>query len=170
MKNQLFLATFLSLISWPLMAKNPVPVATPSIEHGRYMVKVSSCNDCHTPMYAPRNGEVPENQWLIGDSVGWKGPWGTSYPSNLRRIAANMKENDWVSYIRNLRSRPPMPYFGVNQMTDVDLRSIFRYIRSLGDHPNKVPVALAPNVEPSTPYINMDVILPAKMKTAAKGH
>lgn len=55
-----------------------------SIERGRYIAKVAGCNDCHTPNYAMSGGNVPEKDWLTGDHLGWKGPWGTTYPANLR--------------------------------------------------------------------------------------
>jgi mono/diheme cytochrome c family protein len=29
------------------------------IERGRYLVRISGCNDCHTPGYLQHNGEVP---------------------------------------------------------------------------------------------------------------
>src|SRR5262245_16886733 len=54
------------------------------IRRGRYVVKVAGCNDCHTPGYAQSGGKIPESQWLIGDRLGWQGPWGTTYPVNLR--------------------------------------------------------------------------------------
>lgn len=55
-----------------------------SIERGRYLAKIGGCNDCHTPGYGLSGGQVPEAQWLVGDQLGWNGPWGTTYPSNLR--------------------------------------------------------------------------------------
>ena len=27
---------------------------------------------------------MPEAQWLTGDSLGWRGPWGTTYPECLK--------------------------------------------------------------------------------------
>lgn len=54
------------------------------IERGRYLVKVGGCNDCHTAGYGMSAGKVPEKDWLQGDQLGWHGPWGTTYPTNLR--------------------------------------------------------------------------------------
>ncbi len=51
------------------------------IERGRYLVKTTGCNDCHTPRYAQRGDNVAEKDWLIGDTMGWHGPWGTTYPT-----------------------------------------------------------------------------------------
>ena len=42
--------------------------AAESIQRGRYLVKIGGCNDCHTPGYLAKAGEVPEDRWLIGDS------------------------------------------------------------------------------------------------------
>ncbi len=54
------------------------------IERGRYLVKTTGCNDCHTAGYTQTAGGTPQKAWLQGDVVGWQGPWGTTYASNLR--------------------------------------------------------------------------------------
>lgn len=134
----------------------------PSIERGRYLARVTGCNDCHTPHYLPSNGNVPEKDWLIGVPIGWKGPWGTTYASNLRKTAAGLNEDAWVTYLKNIKTRPPMPYFNVNSFNEVDSRSLYKFLRSLGDHPQKIPVALGPNEKPTTPYFDMTVNMPKK--------
>lgn len=133
---------------------------TPSVERGRYIARITGCNDCHTPMYGPKNGAVPENEWLIGVNVGWKGGWGTTYATNLRQRVANMTEDQWVAYLKNLRTLPPMPYFAVNDFNEVDSRSLYRFIRSLGNHPQQVQAALPPGKKPTTPYVNFDLVMP----------
>src|SRR5690348_9332367 len=65
----------------------------PMVERGRYIAKVAGCNDCHTPNYAVTGGQVPENDWLVGDHVGWNGPFGTTYPANLRLSLAKLGED-----------------------------------------------------------------------------
>ena len=67
----------------PVVAQQPKKNAA-AIERGRYLVKIAGCNDCHTPGYAQAGGSVPENKWLMGDTLGYQGPWGTTYPVNLR--------------------------------------------------------------------------------------
>ena len=44
------------------------------IRHGRYLVQTSGCNDCHTPGYMQKDGQVSETEWLTGDAMGWQGP------------------------------------------------------------------------------------------------
>ena len=48
---------------------------------------------------------------------------------------------------------PPMPWFNLVAMSDDDLKSIYRYIVSLGPTGETMPVAVAPGVAPKTPYI-----------------
>lgn len=124
-----------------------------SIERGRYLVRVSGCNDCHTPGYLQGEGQVPEATWLTGSSVGFKGPWGTTYPTNLRRAVAGMNETEWLERVRQ-PMRPPMPWFNLSAMTDSDLIALYRFISHLGDAGDPAPVAAAPGVEVDTPYFD----------------
>lgn len=164
MKKQFYsavLSLFVALISSTVVHAKPAKLNESSgIERGRYLVRITGCNDCHTPMYGPLNGEVPEKDWLIGVPVGWKGGWGTTYATNLRQRAANMTEDQWVSYLKNLKSRPPMPYFAVNEFSEKDSRAIYKFIKSLGDHSQVIPAALPPGEKPATPYVNFEVLQP----------
>ena len=83
------------------------------LEHGRYLVKIAGCNDCHTRRYAETGGALPESEWLTGSAVGWHGPWGTTYPINLRLRMNAMSEREWLTTARTFRSRPPMPWFAL---------------------------------------------------------
>lgn len=123
------------------------------IERGRYLAIVGGCNDCHTPHYPERAGKVPESDWLTGSAVGFHGPWGTTYPANLRLLAQNMTEAQWVTRAR-APMRPPMPWFNLAKMTDEDLRALHRYLRSLGPKGQPAPAYAAPGTAVETPYIN----------------
>jgi mono/diheme cytochrome c family protein len=133
-----------------------------SIQRGRYIVETAGCNDCHTAGYIPAAGKVPEAQWLQGDAVGFRGPWGTTYPSNLRRYFAAVSERAFIADARSGRMRPPMPWFNLAAMTDADLRAIHRYVRSLGAPGEPAPAYVPPGEEPATPYI---VFVPQPPKT-----
>lgn len=125
------------------------------VQRGRYLVKIGGCNDCHTPGYGAKAGNVPEDRWLVGDSLGFRGPWGTTYPSNLRRLLAVMDEDAWVQYARTLETRPPMPWFNLRAFAEEDLRAVHRYIRSLPADETAVPDYVPPGERPMTPHIVM---------------
>lgn len=121
------------------------------IERGRYLARVSGCNDCHTPGYMQSDGKVPVSEWLTGSAVGFQGPWGTTYPSNLRLIVNDMTEAQWLRRART-PMRPPMPWFNLSSMSDRDLRALYRFVRSLGPAGEPTPEAAAPGVVVATPY------------------
>lgn len=78
------------------------------LERGRYLVTISGCNDCHTPLHMGPNGPepdwsrmlsghpeslvmpprpaLPSGPWQIiaaETSTAWSGPWGVSFTANL---------------------------------------------------------------------------------------
>ena len=123
------------------------------IQRGRYLVMIAGCNECHTPGYAPKNGEVEEKLWLTGDALGWSGPWGTTYPVNLRLFMADMTQQQWVKHARAMTPRPPMPWFNVRAMTDADLKAIYTYTRSLGRGGDPAPAFVPPGTKPAGPVV-----------------
>lgn len=131
------------------------------VEQGRYLVRIAGCNDCHTPGYAMQDGKVDESLWLTGDSFGWRGPWGTTYGSNLRILMHDMSEDAWVEVARGLKRRPPMPWFNLNEMKEQDLRAIYQYTRSLGDPGQPAPAYVPPDREPAPPYASFPPPPPA---------
>ena len=123
------------------------------VERGRYLSIISGCNDCHTPGYLEKSGAVPEGLWLTGSPVGFQGPWGTTYPANLRLVAASMSEAQWLTHARVAR-RPPMPWFNVREMSDSDLSAIYAYLRSLGAGGDSAPAYVPPGEQVATPYLD----------------
>ena len=114
---------------------------------GAYLTVVGGCNDCHTANWAETNGQVPPAQQLTGTSLGYRGPWGTSYAANLRLVAARVPEDRWVEILTTAdggHGRPPMPWMNTAQMADRDLRAIYRYIHSLGPAGERTPRAVPP--------------------------
>jgi mono/diheme cytochrome c family protein len=126
--------------------------ATTSIDRGRYIVKVAGCNDCHTPGYAQTGGQTDEKQWLTGDSVGWSGAWGVTYPINLRLFAQSVTADQWMTLARQ-PARPPMPWFALRDMSDADLLAVYEYIRHLGPAGEQAPAYLAPGSKATTPVV-----------------
>ena len=123
------------------------------VQRGRYLVKVTGCNDCHTAGYAMSGGKIPESQWLMGDKLGWRGPWGTTYAINLRLYMRDMSEAKWVKTAKTLQSRPPMPWFALHDMTGQDLKAIYQYVKVLGPAGEPAPTFVPPGKEPQGPYV-----------------
>lgn len=140
------LAVALPASAGPERPRDPVAL-------GRYLVQTSGCNDCHTPGYAQQAGKTPEATWLTGDAVGWRGPWGTTYPTNLRLFMAAMNESQWLQHARSMQPRPPMPWFNLRQMSDADLRAIYRYVRAAGPAGTPAPAYAPPGQPVSGPVV-----------------
>ncbi len=136
------------------------------LARGDYLVRIAGCNDCHTPAYGERGGNVPKDEWLVGSPVGFSGPWGTTYAANLRLKAAEMDEAAWLEYTGELHTRPIMPDFALRAMTEDDRRALYRLIRSLGPGGTKAPDYLPPGQTPPPPYLQM-VLPPAPAAAAA---
>ena len=130
------------------------------LARGEYLVRITGCNDCHTPAYGERGGDVPTQEWLVGSPLGYHGPWGTTYAANLRIKAAEMDEAGWLKYTGELHTRPIMPDFSVRAMHEDDRRAMYRFIRSLGTAGGKAPDYLPPGQTPPLPYFQL-VLPPA---------
>ena len=123
------------------------------IERGRYVVEIGGCNDCHTAGYAEAGGKAAESERLKGDTLGYRGPWGTTYPTNLRLSIGKMTEDQWVKYAKTLMTRPPMPWFNIQAMTEADQRALYQYVKSLGVSGSPAPTFLAPDKTPKPPFV-----------------
>jgi mono/diheme cytochrome c family protein len=136
----------------PSRAAVAPPEPTP-VERGQYLVQIAACNDCHTSGYVQAGGSIPEQRWLTGDTLGYRGPWGTTYAPNLRLLMQYFSEAQWVQLAQHLQTRPPMPWFVLQHMTDADLGAIYHYVRSLGPAGEPAPAYLPPEQEPPPPYV-----------------
>lgn len=146
----------------------PVVAADSPVAAGKYIVRISGCNDCHTPNFMVMGEQVPETQWLTGNPIGFKGPWGTTYPANLRRFVQPFTAEQFVEAVRKRSSRPPMPWPQLHAMSDADLRAVYAYVKSLpvagtAAAPDFVP----PDREPKTPFILMVPQIPASESAQA---
>lgn len=139
----------------------PAPTAAPAAmsseaelrARGEYLTRIAGCNDCHTPGYAESGGQTPQRDWLTGSPLGWSGPWGTTYPANLRLKVQEMDEAAWLEYSAELHTRPPMPDFAVRAMDESDRRALYRFIHALGPAGQPAPAYLPPGQVPQRPYV-----------------
>lgn len=136
-------------------SSQPFVKASSPEEAGRYLILVGGCNDCHTPGWDRSSGRLPTSEWLTGNDVGYRGPWGTTYAHNLRLSAQRLSEEDWVKLFRSGAGRPPMPWLNYTTMNEGDLVAIYRFIKSLGAKGDPAPEALPPGEEPRTPHYLM---------------
>ena len=146
-------ATFLMALMLTAGEARAAPPDPALVARGRYLVQTAGCNDCHTPGYAEAGGKVPEKEWLTGDRLGWRGPWGTSYASNLRLRLAEMSRDDWLRFARAMQPRPPMPWFNVRAMSDQDLTAIWAWVKAMGPAGEPAPQALPPGQAPVGPVV-----------------
>jgi mono/diheme cytochrome c family protein len=155
MKNNAMLHSLLLLCgALPLTMAVADPGAEREVlERGRYLMIVGGCNDCHTAGYMETAGNIPEDRWLTGNALGFQGPWGTTYPVNLRLYVQEMTEAQWLERVR-LPMGPPMPWFNLREMTDADLAAMYRYLDALGPAGDPAPAAAAPGVAVTTPYFD----------------
>ncbi|HEY1728842.1 MAG TPA: hypothetical protein VGG22_10745 [Candidatus Baltobacteraceae bacterium] len=127
--------------------------STPMIERGKYLVRFGACNDCHTPGWRETFGKVPVSKWLIGSNVGFRGPWGTIYPANVRQRFTQITEDEWLAMVRTREGPAPMIWHDLRVLSLNDQRAIYRFVRSLGSAGPPTLQDVPAQVEPKTPYI-----------------
>src|SRR5215211_3131944 len=121
-----------------LLAGLTIPIAAfaqgeVSVERGLQVSITGGCHDCHTEGYNEAEGQIDLTKALKGSSIGWRGPWGTTYAPNLRVFALLRSERGFVAAMKMLKTRPPMPWYNVRAMDESDLQSLYQYIKSLGE-------------------------------------
>ena len=131
-----------------------------SVDRGKQVSIIGGCNDCHTAGYNESGGQIDPATALKGIAIGWQGPWGTTYAANLRLTVKDKTEDQFVEFARTFKARPPMPFYNVHAMDESDLRSLYQYIKSLGEPGDPMPDAVPPGGTPKTPYV---VIVPPTM-------
>lgn len=190
MKNLFFVVTVFAMFSLLLFASlnctgeggNKQLTKEEMVAHGKYLVNVGGCNDCHSPkVYTdmgpmvdttrvlsgyPQGETLPEinpamvqpGKWVMCENnfAGWVGPWGISFAANLtpdnatgigtlseEMFIKTLREGKWMGVGRQLL--PPMPWQGIGQMSDQDLKSIYAYLMSLPAVHNEVPQPVTPD-------------------------
>lgn len=102
---------------------------------------------------------VASKSWIHTNMnlTAWVGPWGVSYTANLTPDPETGL-GSWTPdlFIKALRTGkhmgmgrpllPPMPWPGISQLKDEDLKCIFAYLQSLKPIHNKVPDPISPDM------------------------
>lgn len=148
-------ATLAIGISAAAAAAGSPPVSKADIARGRYLVAYGECNTCHTPGWLESDGTIPVSRWLTGSSVGFRGPWGTSYPANVRLRFQEISEDQWLFMVRTRGGHPPMKWTDLRTLTLADQRAIYRFVRSLGPAGRPAPDDVRPGIMPTTPFYDV---------------
>ena len=137
-------------------AKPPAPAhgaaSKEVLARGRYLVTITGCNDCHTP--GALYGSPDFSRQLSGSELGWHGPWGVSFPSNLTPDLETglgyWSEDEIVKAFRTgvkndgSRVLPPMPWQDFAALSDADAHAIAAYLMSQPAVSHKVPADVPP--------------------------
>lgn len=134
-------------------AEEAKPATMTPLQRGEYLASISGCHDCHTP--GAFYGAPDFKRQLSGSEVGWRGPWGVSYASNLTPdLETGLGTWTNVEIERALRSGvrkdgspilPPMPWPNFSRFTPDDMGSLIAYLKSLPPIKHKVPDRVPPN-------------------------
>jgi len=108
------------------------------VQRGAYLATVMGCHDCHTP--GAFYGAPDMSRALSGSELGWRGPWGVSYPANLTPDStglASWTDEEILMALQNGRSKdgspvaPPMPWPDFAHLTHDDALALVAYLRSI---------------------------------------
>ncbi len=138
--------------------------AADPVARGRYLVGVLGCNDCHTP--GSLYGAPDTTRKLSGSELGWKGPWGVSYPQNITPDSTTgigtWTQEQIVATIRGGKRPdgtpllPPMPWPDFAGLTDDDANAVAAYLKSIPpvNHKNLA------DVPPTAPFHGAAMVFP----------
>jgi len=128
-----------TLLANPVGPRGTPPRETPrgaTVENGRYLVEsVANCGACHTQR-DERTGAYTgptlggSTGFINGKGVSWSPPNITSDPTGK---TGQMTEDEFVARFRAGRLLPhsPMPWQGLRNLAEDDLRAIYRYLKTV---------------------------------------
>ncbi|HVZ97386.1 MAG TPA: hypothetical protein VG847_10955 [Chitinophagaceae bacterium] len=103
-----------------------------------------------------RKGIESKGYAVTNDLTAWVGSWGVSYSANITADSTgigNWKEDQFIYCLRHGKYMglpqernllPPMPWQGLAQMTDDELKAVFAYLKSTKPVHNIVPLPQPP--------------------------
>jgi mono/diheme cytochrome c family protein len=142
------------------LSLSPASVSTAAdvrIEHGKYLVQITGCTDCHTPGHF--FGHPDMTRILAGSDVGFGIPGAGVFvgpnltPDNETGLGKWTEQQIATAITTGERPdgrllAPAMPWRGLASLTKSDALAIAAYLRSLPPVSNKVPGPFGPNEHP----------------------
>ena len=140
----------------PAPAPAPVPAAPAQspAEHGKYLVTLGGCDDCHSPKVFKDTGPEPDmTRRLSGHPAADKLP---PVPAGLIAPDKTTGLGSWTAdmFVKALKTGkhqgegrpilPPMPWQNFSQLKEEDLRAIFAFLQTLTPIQNAVPDPVPP--------------------------
>jgi len=158
----------LALTASPVEAQSKKAKAR-QIAHGKYLVRLAGCTDCHTPGHF--FGKPDAKRHLGGSEVGFEVPGlGVFHGPNLtpdKETGLGRWTNKQIMDALRKGVRPDgrmlapiMPSQAYAKLTRKDAQAIVAYLRSLPKVKNKVPGPFGPSEKP-TSFV-MKIVPPAK--------
>lgn len=154
MMKTLWILAACMLLSTPALAAE-TPATANSIRHGEFLINYGGCQDCHTPGWAEHGGQAPKDVLLTGGAMNFQGPWGTTYPANLRLYVQTLDVKQWIANLRALKTRPAMPFWIFRYLSDQDLSDMYAYIHSLGPAGKPAHAWVPPGQSAPAPYFKL---------------
>lgn len=132
----------------PVTQPVPPPDTSTQIKRGQYLVRMASCEDCHTP---GQKGQTNTKMAFAGGFT-FHGPLPTVNSANITPDPSGISYYDEhlfldVMHTGKVKSRvlsAVMPFVAYKNMTDDDLRAIFAYLRTLPPVHHRVDNSLPP--------------------------
>jgi mono/diheme cytochrome c family protein len=149
----------MSVYALAILAASGAAAGEISIERGLQVSLLAGCHDCHTEGFRESRGKIDPIKAMKGSSIGWQGPWGTTYPPNLRLTVNSLSEDGFASYYGRTTftgGTPAMPWYRLPMIGKDDFRSLYRYIKSLGEPGKQAPAFVPPGERVRTPFIVLD--------------
>jgi mono/diheme cytochrome c family protein len=133
--------------------------AETQLEHGKYLVTVMGCTDCHTP--GSFLGHPDMSRFLGGSDVGFAIPGMGVFvgrnltPDNETGLGKWTREQIITAMTKGERPdgrilAPIMPYEDFKHLTKADANAIVAYLKSLPPVKHAVPGPFGPNETPTT--------------------
>jgi len=140
-----------SLQAPPPVTSVPEPDLSTPVKRGAYLVTIGGCTDCHTPMGKDMR---PQMALEFGGGFLLKGPWGEVASANITPDPSGISYYTEELFLQTIRSghvkarklNQIMPWHRFRNLSDVDLKAIFAYLRTLKPVSHRVD-----NTEPPTP-------------------